>query len=296
MRYNQFSFSVNNFGPPDKVFSFVMFSFNTNSPALKPNHQSPILYSCYTLKSRSGENFVSDHCICYVQAGLLEVELPEEKISFSAGEAFFVRRNLLAKFTKNPVEGGEFKSISILFTQETLKEIALEKKLNADKNEDTPPALVKLQTDGLLKNYFESLPAYEGASGAESLIRLKVEEGILLLLNRHSELKNKLFDFSEPGKIDLESFMNKNFRFNVEMKRFATLTGRSLATFKRDFAKTFAISPNRWLQKKRLEEARYLIKEKGRKPSEVYLEVGFEDLSHFSFAFKKAFGISPSFI
>ena len=28
--------------------------------------------------------------------------------------------------------------------------------------------------------------------------------------------------------------------------------------------------------------------------SEVYLEVGFEDLSHFSFVFKKEFGRTPS--
>jgi len=37
-----------------------------------------------------------------------------------------------------------------------------------------------------------------------------------------------------------------------------------------------------------------LIKEKGSKPSDVYLEVGFEDLSHFSYAFKNAFGVAPS--
>jgi len=273
-----------------------MINFSTNYCVLKSIKPSPILYSCYTAKSRSGENFVSDHCICYVQSGILEFQLPEEKICFAAGEAFFVRRNLLAKSTKHPAEGGEFKSISIFFTQEILQEIALEKKLSAVLNQHQHLTVEKLQIDGLFINYFVSLPAYEGASGAESLIRLKVEEGILLLLNRHNELKNILFDFSEPGKIDLESFMNKNFRFNVEMKRFATLTGRSLATFKRDFAKIFAISPNRWLQKKRLEEARYLIKEKGRKPSDVYLEVGFEDLSHFSFAFKKNFGVPPSLV
>ncbi|RZM19674.1 MAG: AraC family transcriptional regulator, partial [Pedobacter sp.] len=29
-------------------------------------------------------------------------------------------------------------------------------------------------------------------------------------------------------------------------------------------------------------------------PTEVYLEVGFEDLSHFSFSFKKKYGISPN--
>ena len=49
-----------------------------------------------------------------------------------------------------------------------------------------------------------------------------------------------------------------------------------------------------WLKKKRLDEAYFQISKQHLKPSEVYLEVGFEDLSHFSFAFKKEFGRSPS--
>jgi len=116
----------------------------------------------------------------------------------------------------------------------------------------------------------------------------------MILLKANGELKIVLFDFSEPGKIDLEAFMNKNFHFIVELKRFAYLTGRSLATFKRDFEKTFHLSPSRWLQQRRLQEAHYLIKERDATPSDVYLNVGFEDLSHFSFAFKKQYGIAPS--
>jgi AraC-like DNA-binding protein len=45
---------------------------------------------------------------------------------------------------------------------------------------------------------------------------------------------------------------------------------------------------------KRLEDAHYLLKEKKLSASEVYLEVGFKDYSHFYVAFKKLFGIAPS--
>jgi len=38
----------------------------------------------------------------------------------------------------------------------------------------------------------------------------------------------------------------------------------------------------------------YLIAKKGEKPSAIYLELGFEDLSHFAFAFKKMFGVTPA--
>ena len=97
-----------------------------------------------------------------------------------------------------------------------------------------------------------------------------------------------------PEKIDLEAYMNRNYKFNVSLERFAYLTGRSLSSFKRDFKQIFRESPSRWLTKRRLQEAHFLILKKARKPVDFYLDLGFEDLSHFSFAFKKEFGYSPS--
>jgi AraC-like DNA-binding protein len=117
---------------------------------------------------------------------------------------------------------------------------------------------------------------------------------LLILLQANPGLANILFDFGTPEKIDLEAFMNRNFRFNVAIQRFAYLTGRSLTSFKRDFEKTFQETPSRWLIQKRLQEAYFLMDKKGKKASDVYLEVGFEDLSHFSFAFKKKFGLAPT--
>ena len=80
----------------------------------------------------------------------------------------------------------------------------------------------------------------------------------------------------------------------MPMEKIGYLTGRSLTTFKRDFKKAFNTTPQKWLTQKRLELAHYQFAEKNKKPVEVYYEVGFENLSHFSFAFKKHFGYSPS--
>jgi AraC-like DNA-binding protein len=88
--------------------------------------------------------------------------------------------------------------------------------------------------------------------------------------------------------------MLRNFQFNVPVEKFAQLTGRSLAGFKRDFQKTFGLPPRQWLQHKRLTEAKHLIESKNSRPSAIYLDLGFESLSHFSHSFKKKFGRAPT--
>ena len=126
------------------------------------------------------------------------------------------------------------------------------------------------------------------------LYKMKQEEAVLLLLKTYPDLVNVLFDFSDPGKIDIEAFMQQNYHFNVDINRFAYLTGRSLSAFKRDFERVFSLSPGRWLLQRRLKEAYHLLKEKKMQVSDVYIDLGFEDLSHFSFAFKKKYGVAPS--
>jgi AraC-like DNA-binding protein len=123
---------------------------------------------------------------------------------------------------------------------------------------------------------------------------LKVKEAVQLLVHAVPSLQAFLFDFSVPHKIDLERFMLNNYYFNVPIEKFAQLTGRSLASFKRDFQKTFGMAPRQWLQEKRLTEAHYLIEQKNKKASNIYLDLGFESLSHFSYSFKKKYGKTPT--
>ncbi|UFH52118.1 AraC family transcriptional regulator [Spirosoma sp. KNUC1025] len=254
-----------------------------------------IAYSCYYARSREGEQFVPEHILTYQIAGTFIMNDGNKEYMFKEGDIRFYKRNHLVKFTKIPPEHGEFESLSIYLDQSTLRDFSLEYGYKAEKHQEGD-TIISLKPDPLYKSYMDSLKPYQQLMqpGNEQLLSLKLREAILILLKVNPELKDVLFDFSEPGKIDLEAFMNKHFHFNVELKRFAYLTGRSLATFKRDFEKIFHRSPSRWLQQRRLQEAYYLIKERGKAPSDVYLELGFEDLSHFSFAFKKAYGVAPS--
>jgi AraC-like DNA-binding protein len=256
-----------------------------------------ILYSCYANHSREGEQFVPAHVFLYQLAGTLLLDEGSQIYTLPPGTFWLLRRNHLVKFQKQlPAGGGEFRSLSVSFSQEALRAIAHEYGYPAAAHQPPGAAMLALPDHPLYQSYLASLRPYEQLAQPEhaALLALKAREAVLVLLQVNPELRDILFDCSEPGKIDLEAFMQKNFRFNVALSRFAYLTGRSLATFKRDFERLFHLSPSRWLVQRRLQEAHYLLKEKGKVPSEVYLEVGFEDLSHFSFAFKKAYGLSPS--
>lgn len=255
----------------------------------------PIQYSCYFSRSSKGEQFVPEHTLVYIISGSLVMVDNSHTLSFNSGDVYFCRRNNLVKYTKCPPDTGEYQSISIYFDQQTLRNISLEYGYNAVQHAANA-AFQKISSPAI-GNYMRSLLAYETIlknKGADDLLFLKQKEAIILLLKLAPAFKNVLFDFSEPGKIDLEAFMEKNFHFNVQLQRFAYLTGRSLATFKRDFEKIYHTTPSRWLQQKRLQEAYHRIKELKKAPSDVYLETGFENLSHFSFAFKKAYGTAPS--
>jgi len=258
----------------------------------------PIQFSCYFARSRAGEQFIAEHTIGYVVSGSVEMADENNKAIFKAGDLYFCRRNRLNKYTKIPGTGGDYRSVSIYFSQDVLRNFAIEYGYSAD-TQVTSSAFMPLATPSVLATYMESLRAYEQTlhqAGTEHLLAIKQKEALLLLLQMQPELKNILFDFSEPGKIDLEGFMNRNYHFNVSLERFAYLTGRSLSTFKRDFEKQFHQTPSRWLLQKRLAQAWHLIKEEKRSPSDIYLDLGFEDLSHFSFVFKKQYGVAPTMV
>lgn len=256
-----------------------------------------IVYSCYYTSSRGGEQFVQKHVFSYQISGTMIMNDGTDEHQFVEGDYRFIKRNLLSKFTKLPPANGDFKSISILLDQDTLQRMSLEYGYTADKHPTTVlPPILKLPPEPLYKTYMDSLMPYMDwpPEQAKELLSLKAKEAVLLLLRHQPALKEVLFDFAEPGKIDLEAFMEQNYQFNVGVPRFAYLSGRSVATFKRDFEKIFHTSPGNWLLHKRLQQAHYLIKEKGKKASDVYLDVGFEDLSHFSYAFKNQYGVAPS--
>lgn len=255
-----------------------------------------LFYSYLSAERREKVCFWKSHTLVLQVSGQFVLETSDQRIEMTAGEMMLIGKNQVGTLTKTPLPGANYETIVISLQEELLRQIQLEEKIEADRKYVGAPNVL-IPSNAFLQGYFQSIVPYARNSGADmtdGLGMLKVKEAVKLLLLALPELRNFLFDFSEPFKMDLERFMLSNFHFNIPIERFAQLTGRSLAGFKRDFQKVFNSPPRQWLQDKRLHAAKYLIETKHQKPSAIYLDLGFESLSHFSRSFKKKFGVAPT--
>lgn len=250
--------------------------------------------SCYFGPQISPEQFISEHFFLYLITGTMTGYDGHKSYTVKAGEYCIARKNHLARYQKQK-DKGQFEKVVMVFEEAFLKEFKKKYAVSGGTS-DLKDAFVVLKKDKLVPNFITSLEPYYNEAGEidKTFSKIKREELLLILLRTNTELSKIIFNFDSPEKIDLEAFMNRNYKFNVSLDRFAYLTGRSLSIFKRDFKQIFSDTPGHWLIQKRLQEAYFLINKKGKKPSEIYIDLGFEDLSHFSFVFKKKFGFNPT--
>jgi AraC family transcriptional regulator, exoenzyme S synthesis regulatory protein ExsA len=243
----------------------------------------------------SSEIFLEHHVLVWFISGEAKIIQADVTHIFVPGDVIFFPRNQLAAFINYPKDGNPFKSVVLNLTLTRLKDFYIKHDCRPVKT-TYPSKILIFRKHPFLDSFLASLMPYFNMNEAlpENIISIKVEEAINILRTIDPEIDNILANFETPGKINLADFMEKNYMFNLTLNKFAHLTGRSLTTFKRDFKKVFDTTPQRWLTKKRLELAHYQLKEKKRKPGEVYFEAGFENLSHFSYAFKKYFGYNPT--
>lgn len=243
-----------------------------------------------------------EYALNYVYSGEMILDNGTEKIHVRKGECVFIPRDHHITMYKKTYMGERYCGIFLMFTRSFLREMYVRLGINRLPQKSRAPKLdkgvIKLPATVELASLFASMTPYFNPSvkPKDNFMELKLQEGLMALLAIDERFVPTMFDFNQPWKIDILEFMEANFMCDLSMEEIAHYTGRSLATFKRDFKRISHLTPEKWLIKRRLEKAYELMKTGNRKVVEVYAEVGFRNPSHFSTAFKKEFGVAPTAI
>src|SRR2546423_14399504 len=105
---------------------------------------------------------------------------------------------------------------------------------------------------------------------------------------------NRAIEESNRRMLRARDAMDRDYAKPLDIAALAKVTHSSEAHFIRTFRATFGETPHRYLQRRRVERAMFLLRETDRSVSEICLDVGFNSLGTFSRTFRGIVGEAPS--
>ncbi len=162
---------------------------------------------------------------------------------------------------------------------------------------DTRELVIRVNNDISLSAFFQSMLVYFAGDEKppEALLNLKLKELLtsILISPGNPALSAYFRSLATCDAPPLPAIMEANFRHSLPLNAFAKMCHRSLSSFKREFRRVYGITPAKWLIGRRLQCAAQMLRTTSMSITEIALECGFEEPSHFSRTFKTKFGRSP---
>jgi AraC-like DNA-binding protein len=260
-----------------------------------------LLFSEYTcpLETRMFGIWTDQDYLVHVVSGKKTWHTPDGSWTVSDGQTLFFKKG--AAFVEQHFEA-DFCVLLFFIPDAIVREVVGENIAELGRphrSEGGEKCAIPVTSDLGLDVFFDSMKSYFSGDErpSEPLLRLKLKELVLSILTSKANPYLSFYFRSVAGSEgpSLPGIMESNFRYRLSLEEFARLCHRSLSSFKRDFQKHFNEPPGRWLIQKRLDyAAALLLSAEDKNITDVVFDCGFEDVSHFSKAFKKRFGKSPS--
>lgn len=249
-----------------------------------------------------GENSFNaiEHALVYAARGNVDVMIDGRQIAaIKEGECIFVRKNHRVSLIKYPSKDvGYHVSVVLFFPRRQLFEFykALPDEDLPQKKPSDKKSVFKIERSSMLTSIFDSFRPYwlSGDLPKKEWLEMKVVEAIRFLSLTDEGTYASLFDFTARWRLDILDFMEKNYMYELTIEELARYTGRSPATFKRDFKKLSDISPRNWIINRRLKAAHQRLLTTTLPINRIMTDVGFKNFSHFSKVYHKRYGITPT--
>ncbi len=247
--------------------------------------------------AKNNQRYISCSAVTIVHHGYLVVKTAEGKQAIvNAGQMVFLPKGLYLLSDIVPNKGSF--DATVLFFDDTIINMFLDENKNDIRSTSSNDKLwIQNQPDRikLFITHLEEL--YGGGEPSNfSIIEHKLKEFLHLLLT--SEVGSSFIETvnqrSIKDKINIKQFMGKHYDKSLKIDDYAYLTGRSIASFHRDFKRIFQMAPKQWLIERRLQKAKTIM-EKNHQLSVTHVayQVGYQNPSNFIKAFQNRFGTSP---
>ncbi|GAB5550958.1 MAG: T3SS regulon transcriptional activator ExsA [Saprospiraceae bacterium] len=242
------------------------------------------------------QSYLSLHAFTMVVSGEQKIETDEGQLNIKAGKMAFLRKGI---YTINDLisQGGSFESYLLFFDDDFLKAFFRTFSYGSKVAKDQKVSSVyKLTTPAYLTHFWQSipyLPKSDHPNGTHDLFLLKAQEYMTVLLTQAPALIALLQSIHQSKLHNLQLFMERHYDKPLTIEDYAALSGRSPSTFRRTFKLKFGTSPRQWIIQKRMKKALKLLQQTDLDVTQIALEVGYENTSHFISAFKKIHGQTP---
>lgn len=234
---------------------------------------------------------LEEHMILYVMKGQNIVTHGKQIYTMQENSMLLLKKNTLIQYDKS----GAYDSMMFFLKDEFLQDFIRIANIKDVASKEAVSLSIKPVNERMRK-FFESLVPYfaEPDNVDEGLLKIKMLELLYDVAAADKELLQQLLQMKKPAKTDLAEVVEANFATPITIEQLAYLSGRSLASFKRDFNDIYNLPPSEWIRIKRLNKAKEALENTDLSVLDVCYMVGFENPSHFSRIFKEHFGYTPT--
>jgi len=295
--YLRIAFVRSNRTGEQKMINFYSAIKNSNSfPKMEVSELLFVEYTCTQEENKFGI-WSNNNYFAFISSGKKIWKTIYHTYEVNEGDIIFVKKgaNLAHHFF-----GDRFCAVFIFIPDDFIKAFlqkntglltALQKDLS---HQD---AVLRIEQDELLENYYNSIQSYLLLSEkpGEQLLILKFEELLLSLFSnkKHQQLTDYFISLCQSQEYHMTRIMEENFAYNLKLENYAQLCHMSLSTFKKSFRQYYHTTPAAWLLQRKLQHALHLVLNTDLTISQIPLECGFEDTSHFIRVFKQVHQLTP---
>jgi len=240
--------------------------------------------------------FLTENVLIFVLRGVKHVHLGNETVVVSPDDVVFLRRGIYAMVEYFEADDC-FEAVVMFLNTGVLRDVVRDLQIvGASKREIVP--FLKIPANHIINAYKQQLLPYftDRLLQDKDILLLKQREILLYLFKTVPLARTRPFwdSIVITSAESLAYVVEKHLFHRLTLNDYATLSNRSLSSFKRDFRRLYGAAPQRWMNQKRLQHAYTLLRTSNARIADISEQCGFENVAYFVRLFKRTYGQTPA--